>query len=332
MDVLILGGTQFVGRAITEAALAAGHHVTLFNRGKTNTDLFPNVEKLIGNRDGDLSALEGRQWDVAVDVSGYLPRIVHASAELLADAVEHYTFISTVAVYDHSVYSKAGTTEDGPLATLEDESTETINAETYGALKVLCEQAAEDAMPGRVLNVRCGLIVGPHDHTDRFTYWPVNTARGGEILAPPADALSQVIDVRDLAQWIINMAEARNSGVFTATGPDYQLTYGRILEACQTAAGGDTARVVHAYEDFLIENDVREWTELPLWLPASHNGMAQLDVSKAIAAGLTFRLIEETVADTLAWYKDESGLGSPLKAGMDPEREAELLEKWHATH
>jgi len=328
MKILILGGTQFVGRTLTEQALAAGHEVTLFNRGKTNADLFPEVEKLVGDRDGGLDPLKGRQWDRVIDPSGYIPRLVKDSAELLADAVEHYTFISTISVYDESIYSSEGATEDAPLATLEDETVEEITGQTYGGLKVLCEQAAENAMPGRVLHARCGLIVGPYDPTDRFSYWPINTARREVIVAPPAAATSQVIDVRDLASWLLHMSVEKNAGTFNTTGPDYALTYGRIMEACQAASKTPT-EVIYATEDFLLENEVQPWADLPLWLPTSHAGMSKIDVSKATSAGLTFRPIEETTRDIIAWYKDTRGLDDALKTGISAEREAELLAKWH---
>ena len=181
-----------------ESALARGHEVTLFNRGQHNPNLFPNVEKLRGDRNGDLSALEGRQWDAAIDTCGFVPRIVRASAELLRNSVKHYTFISSISVF--AQIDKAGLDEDAPLATLKDETVEEVTNETYGALKALCEQAVEQTMPGRTLIVRPGLIVGPDDPTDRFTYWPVRTARGGEMLAPGRpDQATQIIDVRDLA-------------------------------------------------------------------------------------------------------------------------------------
>lgn len=331
MDVLILGGTRFLGRAITEVALAAGHRVTLFNRGQTNSDLFRDVEKLVGDRDSDLEPLQGRRWDAVIDTCGYVPRIVHKSAALLANSVEHYTFISSISVYDQSILSKDGTTEDGPLSTIDDETTEEVTGETYGALKALCEQVAEDTMPGRVLIVRSGLIVGPHDPTDRFTYWPVRTARGGDVLAPPADAPIQVIDVRDLAAWLVQTVAARKTGIYNVTGPDTPLDYGQVMKSCAAAAGMGAANIIHADEEFLVENEVREWVDLPLWLPASHSGMAKIDISKALADDLRFRSIEETVRDTLAWYVSERGLDSEIKAGIDAERNQELLAAWRAS-
>jgi 2'-hydroxyisoflavone reductase len=326
MKILILGGTQFLGRAIAQAAQDVGHEITLFNRGSTNPDLFPAAEKLRGDRDGDLSALQGRRWDAVVDTCGYVPRHVELSARLLADAVTHYTFISSISVYDASVHSAPRIDENSPLAALEDETVEEVTAETYSGLKVLCERAAEKAMPGRVLHVRAGLIVGPYDPTDRFTYWPVNVARGGEILAPPPGTPMQIIDVRDLAEWIIRMIEQRQTGVYNATGPDYTLEFGAMLETCRKVVGDGAAQVVAADEAFLLENEVRPWGDLPLWLSTGIQGMARVDVEKALAAGLSFRALDATIADTLAWWRDQ-GNDRALKAGLTPERHAELLRK-----
>ncbi|MFZ0544031.1 MAG: NAD-dependent epimerase/dehydratase family protein, partial [Candidatus Promineifilaceae bacterium] len=240
MKLLILGGTVFLGRHIVDVALQRGHEVTLFNRGQHNADLYPDVEKLRGNRDGDLAALKGRTWDAVVDTCGYFPRIVRDSAELLADAVEHYTFISSISVYADNV--RPGIDENYPVAQLEDESVEEVTGGTYGGLKALCEQAAESAMPGRVLNVRSGLIVGPNDPTDRFTYWVCRVAQGGEVLAPVEPEVAvQVIDVRDQAQWILDMAEARQAGVYNVTGPDYTLTFGELFRTTQQVSSSDAA-------------------------------------------------------------------------------------------
>lgn len=328
MKILILGGTKFLGRTLAEVALAAGHELTLFNRGSTNADLFPDVEKLQGNRDGDLSALEGRKWDVVLDTCGYVPRLVKDSAQLLKDSVEHYTFISSISVYGPPMDPHID--ERGPTQVIEDETVEEVTGETYGALKRLCEQAAEEAMPGRVFSVRAGLIVGPYDPTDRFTYWPVKIARGGEVLVPPQDSIMQVIDVRDLSEWIIRMAEARKAGLYNATGPATQMTYGTMLDACQQA-GGNTTTLVEASEEFLLDHEISPWSDLPLWLPHDYNAMHTTNVSKAIGDGLTYRPITETVKDTLAWYKDERGLDDPLKGSLAPEREAELIAEWKKT-
>jgi 2'-hydroxyisoflavone reductase len=326
MRVFIIGGTRFVGRALTQAALDAGHDVTLFNRGQTNPDLFPQVEHLQGDRDGGLDALEGRTWDAAIDTCGYVPRLVRDATEQLKDAVEHYTFISTISVYDGSVYTSTGATEDAPLATLEDETTEEVTGETYGGLKVLCEQAAEVVMPGRVLHARPGLIIGPHDPTDRFTYWPVQVARGGQVLAPPEDAPLQVIDVRDLAKWLIAMIEARKTGAYNATGPAYPLTFDKVLIDCREAAGEDSAEVHHASSEFLLQHEAQPMGSLPLWLPESHAGMFRVSVEKALADGLVLRPLPQTIQDTLSWFKDERGLDEELRAGINDERKDELLK------
>ena len=205
MDVLIMGGTGFLGRHLVEAALGEGHRVTLFNRGSSAPDLFPDVETIKGDRELDLSALSGRRWDAAIDTCGYVPRVVRASARLLADAVDHYTFVSSISVYPDAM--EPGSDEDAPVQELLDPTVEEVTAKTYGGLKAICEQAAEEEMPGRVLNVRPGLISGPHDPTDRFTYWPRRISAGGEVLAPDSpERQVQFIDVRDLAAWIVRMS------------------------------------------------------------------------------------------------------------------------------
>lgn len=329
MKVLILGGTKFLGRHLTESALKAGHEVTLFNRGKTNPGLFPNVENLTGDRDNDLSSLKGRTWDVVVDTSGYIPRAVKATAELLADSVEHYTFISTISVYsDTTIY---GMDENGPLATIDDETREDVTGETYGALKVLCERAAEAAMPGRVLNVRSGLIVGPHDPTDRFTYWPVRVAMGGEVLAPGKPEMAvQFIDARDQTDWIIRMAEARKTGTFNVTGPAQPLTMSELLETAK-AVTGSNATFTWVNDDFLVENEVAPFTELPLWIPETYNGLQALNIDRALAAGLTFRPLADTIRDTLNWNMKRTGeSGAQPRAGLMRDREEALLAKWRA--
>ena len=318
MKLLVLGGTKFLGRAIVEAALAGGHEVSIFTRGKTNSDLFPEAEHLVGDRDGDLAALEGDRWDSVVDTSGFYPRVVRASAELLAERAEHYAFISSV-----SVYADLSTppTESSAVGTMEDESLEEMGEEFqyYGPLKALCEAEVERAFAGRALIVRPGLIVGPHDPTDRFTYWPRRLARGGEILGPaPAGEPVQFIDVRDLGEWIVRVVEERRTGTFNAVNEG--LSWSELL------AGSD---VTWVDSSFLLEQGVGEWIELPLWIAdqafAAH---ARTDVSRAIEAGLTFRPLAETIRDTAAW--DAKRGEGKLAAGLAPEREAELLEAWQA--
>lgn len=322
MKLLILGGTIFLGRHLVEAALASGHEVTLFNRGKRNPDLFPEVERLRGNRDGDLGALHDRRWDAVIDTSGYIPRHVRATAELLADAVGHYTFVSTISVYRDE--TAADLDETHPVGTLEDTSTEEITGETYGPLKALCENAAEKAMPGRVLHVRPGLIVGPHDPTDRFTYWPHRIAQGGRVLGPGRPEREvQFIDVRDLAEWTLRMVETGRTGVYNATGPEQPLTMLALLEACKTATASD-AHVVWVDEPFLAAQGLRPYLDAPLWIPEVHDTVS---CAKALGQGLAFRLLEETIGDTAAWHALRPR-DLKLRAGLSSERESELLHAW----
>jgi len=312
MNLLILGGTIFLGRYLAEAALAHGHQVTLFNRGQHNADLFPVVEKLRGDRDGGLDALRGRHWDAVIDTSGYVPRIVRASAELLADAAEHYTFISSISVYPH--FRSVGLDEHAPVGTLDDPAIEEVTGESYGPLKALCEQAVEQALPGRTLVVRPGLIVGPHDPSDRFTYWVHRVAQGGELLAPESPNWhTQIIDVRDLADWTLHMVEQGQTGVYNATGPAYDLTFGQLLDTCRVVSGS-AARFTWVSEAFLLENEVAPWIELPLWIPQSDPdmlGFSDVSCAKAIAAGLTFRDLATTVRDTLAWDAGRTDTAEP---------------------
>ncbi len=327
MKILILGGTAFLGRAIVEAGLARGHEMTLFNRGQRNPSLFPELEHLRGDRDGNLEALRGRRWDVVIDPSGYVPRIVGASAELLRDAVEHYTFISSISVYTN--YSKRDIDETAPVGTLEDTTVETITGETYGPLKALSEQVVEQTLPGRSLIIRPGLIVGPHDPTDRFTYWVERVERGGDVLVPDRPALDvQIIDVRDLAEWTLRMVEARQTGTYNATGPDYPLTLEQVVEECRTVSGSD-ARWVWVDEQFLLAAEVKPWTEVPLWISDADSmaGFSAINIDRALADGLTFRPLATTIQDTLAWSKARPA-DAERKAGLQPSREAELLEQW----
>ncbi len=322
MKLLFLGGTVFLGRHIVEAALARGHEITLFNRGQRNSDLFPNVEKLRGDRNGDLAALQGRRWDAAIDTSGYVPRVVGASARLLAGAVDRYTFISSISVY--SDFSKPGMDESAAIGTMPDETVEEITATTYGPLKALCEKTAQQAMPGRVLIIRPGFIVGPYDPTDRFTYWPHRVAQGGEMLAPgKPDRPVQFIDVRDLAEWIVHMVEERQVGTYNATGPDYRLTMQRFLDECKTVTDSNVC-FVWVREEFLEKYEV----EPPIWVPEQEIGGATVNCNKAIGAGLTFRPLVDTVRDTYAWDVSRPSSGE-LRAGIKPEQEKQVLQAWH---
>jgi len=320
---LILGGTLFVGRHLVEAAVERGDEVTIFNRGRTGAGLYPDVEHLRGDRDaGDLEALRGRTWDAVFDTSARVPRWVDDSARLLAESVEHYSFVSSCSVYAET--STPGTNEESRVHRLEDESVELITSpEVYGGLKVLCEEAAERAMPGRVLSVRAGLVVGPYDPTGRFTYWVHRLARGGEVLVPePRDQPVQLIHARDLADWMLAMAERGEAGVLNATGPEAPLTMQGLLEEIRKETGSD-ARLVWVGERTLLERGVGAWSDLPLWVAPETNpesaAFLAVDVSKAVAAGLSFRPLARTIHDTL-----EQAEPSP-QAGLDPARERELL-------
>lgn len=331
LKILVLGGTQFLGPAIVEYALKRGHTLTLFNRGKTNPQLFPDVEKLRGDRKTkDLKSLEGRKWDVVIDDCGYVPRHIREVCEILKGNVQQYVFISSVSAIGDKV--APGTDETAPVATMPDETVEKV-MEFYGPLKALCEKAAEEAFPGKTANIRPGLIVGPTDPTDRFTYWPVRVDRGGEVLAPgdPADPL-QVIDVRDLGEWIVHVAEERICGVFHALGPprEKKLTIGDLLTAC-AAASKSKSTFTWVDADFLAQQHVEAWQDMPVWVPTRGDmgGFNQFDVSRAVSKGLRFRPISETVGDTLKWWKSlPEERQKKLNYGISPEREAEVLKAW----
>jgi 2'-hydroxyisoflavone reductase len=313
-----------VGRHLVEAALARRHEVTLFNRGKSNPGLFPQVETITGDRAKDLDQLEGRLWDAAIDVVGYLPRLVRLSAESLERSVGRYVFVSSLSVYMD--FKKIGIDESYPVGKIEDETIEEITGETYGPLKALCEQAVRDIYGERALIVRPGLIVGPHDPTDRFTYWPVRVSRGGEVLAPQKpEARIQFIDARDLAAFILKLTEENVSGVYNATGPAYELTMGRLLETCKQVSSSD-ATFQWASLEFLNQNKIEPWSDMPAWVPDDEEGIgfARVDVSKAINAGLRFRPLEQTVRDTLEWARGRS-LDHEWRAGLTAERETQVL-------
>jgi 2'-hydroxyisoflavone reductase len=324
MKVLILGGTKFLGRHLVEVALAAGHEVTLFNRGKTNPTLFPNVETIIGDRGQDIERLLGREWDAVIDVAGYLPRIVRLSAEGLKRSVKRYVYISSISAY--AGFAKVGINESDPVGKLEDESVEQITGETYGPLKALCEKIVQETYSERALIIRPGLIVGPYDPTDRFTYWPMRVKRGGDIIAPDRpQAPIQVIDVRDLSGFIIKLIEDNASGIYNATGPDKELMMGEFLDACKRVTG--TVAALHwASREFLAEHKVEPWSDMPVWLPDTEEdaGFSRIDVSKAIDAGLKFRPLEETIRDTVAWAEVRPD-DHEWRAGLNPTKEEILL-------
>ncbi|HYH99379.1 epimerase [Hyalangium sp.] len=336
LKILVLGGTGFLGPAFVTAAQARGHTLTLFNRGKTRPHLFPNVEKLQGDRDpkkGEgLKALEGRRWDVVLDNSGYYPRMVKASAELLAPHVKQYVYISSISAYANNDVPYED--ESGPTAKVADPTVETMgkNYENFGGLKRLCEEAVEAALPGLASLIRPGYIVGPDDPTDRFTYWPVRYARGGEMLAPgsPEDPL-QIIDVRDLAEWLVKVMENQLTGIYNATGPEKPWTMGALLAACKAAAGKTDTKPVWVPSEFLAKNGEDGEGDIPIWAPPldKNKGFHLRSIDKAVKAGLKFRPGAVTVKDTLAYF---NGLPeerrNKMRAGLAPEREKALLALW----
>ncbi len=330
--ILMLGGTGFLGPQTVEAALRRGHKVTLFNRGKTRPGLFPDLEKLHGDREKDeLKALEGRRWDAVVDTSANVPRWVKKAAAVLGPNIGHYIYISSISVYVDT--SKPGADETAAVATIADPTIEKIDGQTYGALKALSEQAAEAAMPGKVAVVRPGLIVGPEDPSDRFTYWPVRVAKGGEVLAPGApDDPVQIIDVRDLGEFLVRLIENKTTGVFNALGPDKTLTFGQMLAACKEAARSD-ASFTWVDAGFLEKQGVSAWSDMPAWVPNGGEtaGFATVSNARALKAGLTFHPIAETARATLDWFATlPEERRSKLKAGISREREAKVLAAWKA--
>ena len=335
MRILILGGTGFTGPYQVRYALSRGHKVTTFNRGKTHPGELPNeVEQLVGDRNGKLDALKDRQWDVAIDNPTTLPAWVRDAAQVLKGNVERYVFVSTISVYADT---SKGVDETAPLAKYDgsDPFKETLEAmkasgyKTYGPLKALSEQEAEKWFPGKTLIVRPGLIVGPRDETDRFTYWPVRIDRGGEVLAPgaPTDPV-QFIDARDLAEWTVRVVENRETGIYNATGPAKPLGIGGMLDGIKGALNSN-AKFTWAPADFLKQQKVDAWSDMPVWT-GDESGMARTSISRALAKGLTFRSLADTASEALAWFKSQPrGRQSHLKAGVTPEREAEVLAAWH---
>ena len=325
--ILIIGGSRFLGYFITEAALERDHEVTLFNRGQSDPGAFPQAEHIRGDRDADIGLLAGRRWDTVIDTSGYFPRIVRKSAQLLAGHVPHYTFVSSISAYDGPMPDGVG--EDAPLQTLEDPTVEEVRGDTYGGLKALCEQVVQEAYPGRALIVRPTLIVGPRDPTGRFRYWVRRIAQGGEVLAPATpDRPVQLIDVRDLATWIVSMAENGATGVFNGVGPAQPLTMGEFLEAIRDALRSD-ATFTWVDEKFLLEREVAPWSELPVWVPDDLIALHRTRNERALAAGLQIRPLEDTVRATHEWMQAHPDKSQPAGT-LTPEREQQLLREWHS--
>jgi 2'-hydroxyisoflavone reductase len=336
MKLLILGGTRFLGRHLAQQALDAGHHVTLFHRGQSNAALFPQAEHRIGDRNADLTALQGGSWDVVIDTNAYVPRQVRAVAAVLAGRVGQYQLVSSISAY--ASFERPQQTEDGPLATLADPTAETITGDTYGGLKVLCEAAAQEAFAGRCLVSRPGLLVGPHDPTGRYTWWVqrFERAAAGETVLVPGDPAApvQFIDARDAAAWHLLQAERGNTGICNLTGPAAPITMGDMVDSLRdTLSPG--AMPLWVGEAFLLAQGVAPWSDLPVWLPAADAAMQQTSIQRALDSGLQTRALAQTVADTAAWARTGAVApgGGPLrpKVGLEPEREAALLAGWRAT-
>jgi 2'-hydroxyisoflavone reductase len=346
MRALVLGGTGFIGPPMVEFLLERGHTVTIFNRGRTHAELFPDVEKLVGDRNDDLEALKGRTWDVVFDNHATLPRWVRQTGELLRGSVGRYVHVSTISVYAEPGYTlpdgrfaepgwneeeRLRLDEDAPLAQLPEDwdGSEQVTGLTYGPFKWMAEAEAEKAFPGRTTIVRPGLIVGPGDPTDRFTYWPVRIERGGEVLVPGTGGDSvQFIDARDLVRFIVTLAENDVSGVFNATGPETRLSMAELVHGLRAVTTGPI-RFTWLDADFLEAQGVRPWSDMPVWIPGDPVSYVRLD--RALEAGLAFRSLADTARDTLEWHASRpEEQQTRLRSGLSPEREAEVLAAWHA--
>ncbi|MFB3163304.1 SDR family oxidoreductase [Neobacillus sp. 179-J 1A1 HS] len=340
MKILVLGGSRFLGRKFVEEAQRQNHEITIFNRGNQNEG-FKEVEIITGDRLNDLSKLKNRYWDAVLDTSGFIPSSVLKSTELLKDRVKHYTFISSISVYKDWVQENFDETYpvyDMSLEKANELAKDSNIYEYYGQFKALCEVVAEKAMPGRVANIRAGQLIGPNDYTDRIPYWIHRIAAGGRILAPGnPNRPVQIIDNKDLAHWILSMMANQTAGTFNATGPDYTLTMKEFLAACMKVTGTES-EIVWASEKFLLENKVAPWTEMPLWVPEEFplepelkdpwRGAFTVNIDKAIASGLTFRPLKESLTEIYEWEKQRNLASDEWKSGMSADREKELLELW----
>lgn len=340
LRILILGGTGFIGPNQVRYAVSRGHHVTLFNRGKTNPGLFKgmaNIDERIGDRapnPGNYDSLKDGEWDVVIDNPTTRPRWVREATAAVRGRARHYVFISTLSVY--AANDTPGADETAAVATTDTPDVEDgpTYPSLYGPLKALSEKEAERAFPGRTTVIRPGLIVGVGDPSDRYTYWPVRLARGGDVLAPPAEDPVQIIDARDLGEWAIRCCENETFGVYNATGPAKRFSIREMLDGIQRAINSD-ARIVYVTREFLAEQQppVRGWSELPVWLPAAGAtaGFTQRSIAKALSKGLTFRPYADTVTETLAFYHAQTPeRQATLRAGIKPEREAAVLAVWKA--
>ena len=330
LNILILGGTGFLGPHTVRAAMLRGHKVTLFNRGRSNPNLFQQLETIIGDRNtADIKRLSNRKWDAVIDTSAYFPRSVNMAMNVLKENVEQYLFVSTISVYAN--WPKPGMDESTPVGTIEDKTTEKVTGSTYGPLKALCEQAAEKHMQGKVSVIRPGLIVGPGDKTDRFTYWPIRIKKGGEVLAPgDGNDFVQYIDVRDLGEWMVHCLEHQVTGTFNAQIKGGDITIKQLLETCVNTLNPQT-KLVWVPTEFLEKHEVSPWQEMPVWLPPKDNykGAGTMSSAKAYANGLKQRPIETVVTDCYKWFITlPSKRQTSLRAGISVEKEAKVLKAW----
>jgi 2'-hydroxyisoflavone reductase len=336
LRILILGGTGFIGPYQVRYAVSRGHEVTVFNRGRRQADLPASVIHLQGDRNGDLESLKGKNWDVVIDNPTSLPKWVRDVGPVLKGNTKHYIFISTISVY--APIGKSNGDETSALAQYKgaDAFAETqITGETYGPLKAISEQEAERQFPGQTTVIRPGLIVGPGDGSDRFTYWPVRIDRGGEVLAPGSGSDPvQIIDVRDLSEWIIRMAEQRATGIYNATGPKTPYTIKSELEGIRDAIAKDKdVKFTWVPTSFLAEQKVAPWMEMPTWVPneGDEKGLSEVSVARALSKGLTYRPLATTARDTLAWFKTQPAeRQAKMRAGIAAEKEKAVLDAWRA--
>lgn len=331
MKLLILGGTVFLGRAVTDAALAAGHDVVHLNRGRS-APADERVRRITGDRADETclhAAAEGGPWDAVIDTSGYLPQLVRKSAAALREAASRYLFVSSI-----SAYGDGGFDESSPVQPAPEPLPDAWTPETYGGLKAACEATVREAFGDRAIVVRPGLIVGPHDPTDRFTWWPHRVAQGGRVAAPGRpERTVQFIDVRDLARWMVGLVQRRATDTFNATGPNEPIAMETLLSACRAIAKIDV-RIDWIDEAFLADKSVAPWKEMPLWVPETDPhapGFMNVPIGRAIATGLAFTPLAATIADTLSWSRTR-GADHAWKAGLPGDREAALLRDWDARH
>jgi 2'-hydroxyisoflavone reductase len=333
LKILILGGTGFLGPHTVNAALARGHEITLFNRGKSDPDLFPELETITGDRlSDDINQLANRHWDWVIDTSAYFPRAVNRALQVLKNNIGQYMLVSTISVY--ADFSQPNMDETAAVGMLDNPHTEEITGNTYGPLKALCEQAAEEQLPGRVCTIRPGLIVGPRDKTDRFTYWPVRFKRGGQVLAPgDGQDYIQFIDVRDLAEWMIHCAENQVNGIFNAQTNGRDFTMSKLLNSCVETLNPD-AQLNWVDSDFLEQHQVAPWRDMPVWIPAKgeYAGSGTMSAKKAHANGLKERPLKQIIADCYQWFSRlPTERQTQLRAGLAVDKETQVLAAWIKT-